>query len=201
MPARGGSGTYARIPPRGPAFPRRSRSLARDARRRGAPALVGDLCARRRNDTPFIATRESIERSPPSRTNGERDMERAREREGKKRDEFLQDGRNFTLADGDDCDIFLLLLLLLLPPLIPPPTLVCRYVSRLPSASMVLSTLQKSLSTCCLSVSPALYIRECRARISPVATSFYAFNIIEGGITGKSVRGRLIKSCDNQQYI
>jgi len=78
---------------------------------------------------------------------------------------------------------------------------ISRYVSRLPSASMVLSTLQKSLSTCCLSVSPAFYIRECWIWIFSVATSFYAFNIIKCGITEKSRHDLLIKSCDNQQYI
>lgn len=84
---------------------------------------------------------------------------------------------------------------------IPPRSGVSRYVSRLPSASMVLSTLQKSLSTCCLSVRLFISARMPGSGYFSVATSFYAFNIIKLGITGKSGRGLLIKSCDNQQYI
>lgn len=186
------SGTYTPLPSRSSISFRDEAALSRDARRHGAPALVGDLCARRRNDTPFIATRESIERSSPSRgTNGgggERYGKRGKEegRDPAGWSEFYP--RRWRRVPQH------------IPSVAPPPG-VCRYVSRLPSASMVLSTLQKSLSTCCPSVSPALYIRECRAWMFSVATSFYAFNIIKRGITGKSERGLLIKSCNNQQYI
>lgn len=62
------------------AFSSRS-SISATRPRRGAPALVGDLCAHHRNDTPFIATRKSIERSPPSHERTGRDMEREGERE------------------------------------------------------------------------------------------------------------------------
>lgn len=96
------SGTYTPLPSRSSISFRDEAALSRDARRHGAPALVGDLCARRRNDTPFIATRESIERSSPSRGTNGGGGESDTEREGKKRDEILQDGRNFTLADGDE---------------------------------------------------------------------------------------------------
>lgn len=83
------------------AFSSRS-SISATRPRRGAPALVGDLCAHRRNDTPFIATRKSIERSPPlARTYGERYVKRGRKR--KKRG--TSSCRNFTLADGDDYDV------------------------------------------------------------------------------------------------
>lgn len=134
------------------AFSSRS-SISATRPRRGAPALVGDLCAHRRNDTPFIATRKSIERcSPPSHERAERDMERERERE--RREGRVPAGilssqmvttTTYSLTPSHPC--------------------VTRYVSRLPSASMVLSTLQKSLSTCCLSVSLVLYIHECRGLV------------------------------------
>lgn len=136
-----------------------------------APRLSG-IYAPAVGTIPRLSRREnrSNVRPPRAEPTG-REIRKEREREGKKRDEILQDGRNFTLADGDDYDGST------------PPPGVSRYVSRLPSASMVLSTLQKSLSTCCLSVSPALYIRERRPWIFSVATSFYAFNIIKRGIT------------------
>lgn len=142
--------------------------LSRDARRRGALALVGDLCARR-YDTPFIATRKSIERPSPRASQPRIDAKREKER-GK------EEGRDPAgWSEFYPCRWRRLQHILSSSPLTLPG--VSRYVSRLPSASMVLSTLQKSLSTCCLSL--RLYIRECRVWIFSVATSFYAFNIIK----------------------
>jgi len=160
-------------------------ALSRDARRRGAPTLGGDLCSRHRNDTPFIATRKSIERSSPrANQQGEVQREGEREREKKKKRREPVGWSGFCFADGNDYDVF-------------PCPGVSRYISCLPFASMVLSTLQKSLSTCCLSVSPTLYIRECQVCIFSVATSFYAFNIIKHRVTRKYERGLLIKSYYN----
>lgn len=146
-----------------------------------APRLSSGIYAPAVGTIPRLSRREnrSNVRPSPSRERTGRDMERERKRERERR------GTSSCRMVGEPSQM--MTTTTYLPPFSPPShPCVPRYVSRLPSASMVLSTLQKSLSTCCLSVSPALYIRECRAWISAVATSFYAFNIIKRGITGKS---------------
>jgi len=132
-------------------------ALSRDARHRGATTLVGDLCAHRRNDT---TTRKSIEHSSP-RANQQK--ERERERDGKREKGRKRRGTRSCRMVG-----ILPSQMAMTTTYFPRPG-ISRYVSRLPFASMVLSTLQKSLSTCCLSVSSAFYIRKCW--IFSIATS------------------------------
>lgn len=76
-----------------------------------APRLSSGIYAPAVGTIPRLSRRENRSNVRPlARTNrerGKRKRERERERERKKRDEILQDGRNFTLADGDDYDVSL----------------------------------------------------------------------------------------------
>jgi len=88
---------------RGPAFPRRS-LLSCAMPGVAAPRLSSGIYAPTVRTIPRRENRSNIR--PLVRTNRKREIWKEREREEKKRDEILQDGWNFILADGDDYDIF-----------------------------------------------------------------------------------------------